>query len=315
MSRHRRRGPRRVSVAAGVVAAVVALGACGDGAGSRGSTTALDDSSITVASFNFPESALLAEIYGQALEARGYRVERRLEIGAREFVEPALARGLVEFIPEYGGTALQFLSLGASPPSTYPLTTHEALVRVLSDESIVALDAAPAQNVNGIVVTHNTALRYGLRRISDLRPVAGELTFGGPPECPARPFCLEGLEQLYGLEFSEFVPLDAGGPLTVQALLAGEVDVALLFTTDSAISDGRLALLTDDLGLQPAENVTPLVRREVVERWGEPFVEAIDEVSARLTTGGLRLLNAETGAGDDIEDVAAKWLSEQRLDG
>ncbi len=136
--------------------------------------------------------------------------------------------------------------------------------------------------MNAFVVTKETAQRYALHDVSDLGTVAPRLILGGPPECPTRPFCLMGLEQTYGLAFDEFVPLDAGGPLTHAALDKGVIDVAVLFSTDPAIDD--LVELADDRGLQPAENVTPLVRRSVVARWGAPLVEVVDSVSRRLTT-------------------------------
>ena len=146
---------------------------------------------------------------------------------------------------------------------------------------MTALEAAPAQDANAFVVKRETAERYGLRRLSDLTGVAPELTFGGPPECreavvPRR------LKDVYGLEFSEFVSLDAGGPLTREALDDDVVDVALLFTTDPALTNPDLVQLEDDRGLQPAENVTPLVRTAVADRWGPALVRATNAVSERL---------------------------------
>ena len=125
--------------------------------------------------------------------------------------------------------------------------------------------------------------------------------------------CLAGLQRVYGLKFDEVVSsLDAGGPVTHQALDDGYVDVALLFSTDPAIDDPDLVELSDDRRLQPAENVTPLVRKEVVERWGSKLVGVIDSVSAQLTTDELRQLNARA-AGGDVADVAAAWLEEHGL--
>ena len=141
---------------------------------------------------------------------------------------------------------------------------------------------AAAQNTNAIVVRAATAARYGLRSIADLARVAPRLAFGGPPECPGRAYCLPGLKQAYGLRFKSFIPLDAGGPLTLQALTEGNVDVALLFSTDPSISARHLVVLADDRGLQPAENITPLVSRDVVARYGAGLVAALNAVSARL---------------------------------
>ena len=278
-------------------------------------TTALDDEAITVASFNFPESVLLGEIYGQALEGEGFAVKRQLGLGARELVEPSLERGLVEFVPEYSGSALEFLTRGEGFATSDEALTHDRLEQVFAERGVAVLAPAPAQDQNGFAVTSETADRYGLRSISQLVPEAPELTFGGPPECPERPLCLGGLEDVYGLEFGSFQTLDAGGPVSVTALRSGTVDVALLFTTDAAIDLYDFVLLYDDLGLQPAENVTPVVREEVVEAHGDAFVRLVDSVSALLTTGDLRELNARVAEGQSPREVATAWLAEHGLSG
>lgn len=270
--------------------------------------SALDDDAVTIASFDFPESELLAELYGRALERAGLDVESATRIGPRELVQPALASGLVELVPEYAGTALEFLSLGARHPTAQVEGTHADLADVVDELDVTALAPAPAQDANAIVVTSATAERYGLQAVSDLEPLATGLTFGGPPECPSRPFCLEGLVRAYGLAFKTFQPLDSGGPLTRQALKRGQIDVALLFSTDPNIQFDRLVVLNDDRGLQPAENVTPLVRREVIERWGGAFVDRVNAVSGNLTTPDLRRLNAEVARGEAVSVVADRWL-------
>ncbi|HET6952424.1 MAG TPA: glycine betaine ABC transporter substrate-binding protein, partial [Acidimicrobiales bacterium] len=155
--------------------------------------SALGDDTITVASFAFPESTVLAEVYGQALRHEGYDVDIAAEVGARELVQPALAGGLVELVPEYAGTALEFLSVGAQRPSADIAATRAALDDLLAGGPVVPLRSAPGQDTNVVVVTADTARRYDLAAISDLAPVAGGLTFGGPPECPERPFCQPGL--------------------------------------------------------------------------------------------------------------------------
>jgi osmoprotectant transport system substrate-binding protein len=188
-----------------------------------------------------------------------------------------------------------------------------ALGLVLDRSRIVALTPAPAQDANSLVVTPQTAARYNLRKISDLKAVASDLTFGGPPECPTRPFCLEGLSQVYGLKFAHFLPLDSGGPLTHQALVGGHIDLALLFSTDPSIATDGLVVLADDRGLQPAENVTPLIRTEVVERYGARLVRLVNAVSASLTTDQLRALNRRVAGGEAAAAVAKQWLTTHGL--
>ncbi|HYU58428.1 MAG TPA: ABC transporter substrate-binding protein [Actinomycetota bacterium] len=302
----------RVTWLAATVALAVLAPACGP-APTAGRPLA-DDDTVVVASFEFSESVLLAEIYAQAIEAAGIRVERELGLGARELVAPALQAGLVEFVPEYAGSALAFAGLGATPVTADPQATHDALTAVMARRGVTVLDAAPAENQNGIAVTAATAAEYGLTTISDLVPLAPSFTFGGSVECPQRPLCLPGLESVYGLTFERFVPLDASGPLTAAALRSGQVDVGLMFTTDGRVEANRLVFLADDRGLQPAENVTPVVRRSVVDHLGRPLVDAVNAVSGLLTTEELRSLNALVAIeGRAPAMVAATWLSARGL--
>ena len=210
------------------------------------------------------------------------------------------------------GSALAFLTLGALEGTASISETHDALTRVVTPSGLIALAPAPAQDANAIVVTQATADRFGLRDISDLAAVGSRLVFGGPPECAQRRLCLVGLESVYGLSFQEFIPLDTGGPLTLQALRSGGIDVALMFTTDPAIVSEGLVVLADDRGLQPSENVTPLLRREVLSTHGDGVVQTLDAVSALLTTSDLRAMIGRVVSGESAHDVAASWLEDHR---
>jgi osmoprotectant transport system substrate-binding protein len=297
----------------GFVLAIVLVGgphAASAGAAARGT---LRDETITVGSFDFAESELLAEIYAQALEASGTRVRRTFRVGPREVVFPALVRGLVELVPEYAGTALRFASLGTDVGHPDVASTHRQLVETLAARRATALSPAPAADANAFVVTRTTADRYALDSLSDLAPVARQLTFGGPPECPRRPFCLLGLQRVYGLRFDEVVELDTGGPLTKQALRTGVVDVALLLSTDPDLESDALVELVDDRRLQPAENVTPVIRTETLAAVGPSVSATLDAVSAQLTTESLRALNAELTAGKSPRSAAKRWLHTRSL--
>jgi osmoprotectant transport system substrate-binding protein len=288
------------------------LPACSVGVGEPASrpeaASALFDDAITVASFNFPESVLLAQLYAQALEARGFRVSREIGIGPRELVQPALQNGIVELVPEYSGSLLAFFSSGIV--SADP---RRDLEEALASRDLAALAAAPAQTRNGFAVTAAFAGRHGLRSISDLSG-APELTLGGPPECPQRELCQEGLEDVYGLTFDGFVPLDLSGTLTADALERGVVDVALLFTTSAEIVQHGFVLLEDDLHLQPAEHVTPVVHTATLSRFGPALSDAVDDVSAALTTKELRTLNTRVQVqGVSPAAAAAEWLAEHGL--
>src|SRR4030095_3473172 len=209
---------------------------------------------ITVGSLNLPETRLLGEILREGIEGAGIRVEREPSLGPRELVMPALLQGLVEFVPEYAGSGLQFLA-GDGSTSPDQQINHQRFAERLGTLDVTPLDASPAEDQNGVAVTAETAQRYGLHTLSDLATVSRELVFGGPPECIRRPLCIPGLERSYGITFGQvFSNLDTGGPRTVSALAEGTVDVALLFTSDAAIDLNDFVLLEDDLDLQPAEN-------------------------------------------------------------
>ena len=144
--------------------------------------------------------------------------------------------------------------------------------------------------------------------------IASTLVLGGPPECPERPFCQLGLEETYGLAFKEFTPLDAGGPLTVQALTGGQIQVGLLFTSDPAIAVNGFVLLEDDKQLQLADNLIPVVRKEVLD--SNPGVaDVLNTVISRLTQEELTNLNkAVTVDLESVPDVAREWIAAQNFD-
>jgi osmoprotectant transport system substrate-binding protein len=268
---------------------------------------------VVVASFNFPESELLAAIYGLAIEHAGIPVRMQLGLGPRELVQPALQQGLVDVVPEYLGTALTSIEPGARAPRPDPAAVRSALARAYGRWHVQVLQPAAAQDQNGFAVTRGTAGRFHLRTVSDLGPVASRLTIGGPAECPTRPYCLIGLRSVYGLRFARFLPFDTEQQ-RVAALQDGVADVAVLFTTDGYLATGDFALLADNRGLQPAENVVPVVTAKTVARYGMRLVDALDAVSARLTTKGLIFLNWRvTVAGKDVLTEARGWLERQGL--
>lgn len=129
-------------------------------------------------------SRIVGEIYAQALEEWGYPAER-LPVGVPgELIEPALEQGLVDLVPEYAGTALQFLTGDPTLASADPVVTHRRLRAAFAERGVAVLATAPAQNQNALAVLPETAARHGLSTVSDLGPVASTMVLGGPPECP-----------------------------------------------------------------------------------------------------------------------------------
>lgn len=263
---------------------------------------------VVLASFNFAESSLVAEIYAQALERAGIPVQRELDLGPRELVEPALAQGLVDVVPEYLGTALRAVDPQVRPDMGSATAVRAALANALAPWHVDVLTPAAAQDQNGLAMLRTRAAQLGVHTTSDLRAHPG-LVLGGPPECPSREFCLRGLQQVYGLRFGSFVPL-ANLAQEQTALEQGVIDVAVLFTTDGRLADPSLLLLADDLHLQPAENIVPVVSARARERYGTRLTSALDSVSAQLTSAGLTFLNWRVDIdGKKVADEAAGWLA------
>lgn len=268
---------------------------------------------VVVSSFNFPESALLGEMYAQAIEAAGIPVRRELNLGPRELVQPALLAGLVDVVPEYLGSALASLAGAEGALTADAAAARDRLVTALMPWDVRVMDPSTAQNQNGLVVSRATAERHGLRAISDLARLPGPVTLAGPSECPQRPFCLPGFESRYGLRFAGFFPLDRESQRAT-ALIDEVVDVAVMFTTDGRLATGDLVLLDDDRALQPAENIVPVISGPAIDRYGTRLSGALNAVSAGLTSNGLSFVNWRIDtAGRDVAIEARGWLERHAL--
>jgi osmoprotectant transport system substrate-binding protein len=284
-----------------VLMLAVVVVACGTGGESSQSG---QSEGVHIASFDFAESELLAELYAQAVESKGIPVVRLGSVGPREIARPALETGQIHLIPEYAGTALRFA--GATDVPTTVEATVTALNELLEPVGLVALDPAPAEDTNVFVVSLETARRLGLVNVSDLGD-AGLQRLGGPAECPSRPLCLLGLEETYDVTFDEFVA-QPSLLFTAEALRRGEIDVGVLFSTSPELDTPGLVALEDDRSLQPADNVVPVVRTDALDRWGE-LATALNAVSGALTTPDLRTLNRRVADGEPLTLVVSEWLS------
>lgn len=286
-----------------LVAASFLLTACGGSTST--STGGASKGTITVAGFNFSESSILANIYGKALAKKGWTVKYKLNLGAREVVEPALEKGDIDLYPGYAATETVFLKGTATPDATATVTTLNGL---LKSKGLLATTPSAAQDENGFVMTQAGAAKFGNpKTLSDLKAQNGKLVMGGPPECPTRPFCEKGLQDKYGLQFKDFKALDAGGPLTKAALDQGAIDLGLVFTSDGAIKAKNYVLLKDDQGLQNADNITAIVRTATVNSDAQAV---LNDVSSKLTTADLADLNKQVDIDkSDPDQVAQTWLS------
>ena len=298
------------------VAAALTLTACGGSSdplsetpaqtpGSASSAAPAKVDSITVGSANFTENQLLAEIYIGGLEAKGIKVTKKLNIGNRETYLPGLKDGSIDLIPEYTGVLLQYLNKSAA--ETSPDDVYGALQKALP-QNLTVLDKSAAEDKDAVVVSKETAAKWNLKTIADLKAHEGEVVFGGPPEFQKRPDGLPGLNKNYELTFKEYKSLDAGGPLTVDALKTGAVQAADLFTTDASIAVNGFVALEDPKNNFAAQNVVPLINSQKAD---ETVKQVLNAISAKLTTEVLIELNGKMNAPDkpDAAKVAAEWLA------
>jgi len=308
----RKRTSALVSLAA---VAAFALAGCGsdDDSGSDplSSGGGGDEGTIVVGSANFPESELLMQMYAQTLEAAGAKVETKPNIGAREIYMKAFESGDIDLLPEYNGALLAYLSPDGVPEgTTSPEDVYAALQKVLPEGS-ETLPQSAAEDKDTLTVTQETADKYSLSTIEDLQPVADKLTVGAGPEWRERYQGLVGLKDLYGVEFKEFKPLDAGGPLTVAALKDGSIDVGNVFSTDSAISTNKWVVLGDPKNLYTSQNIVPLIQSDKVTPEVE---EALNALSEALTTDNLTAALAKVQVDkQDPVTVAGDFLKENGL--
>jgi osmoprotectant transport system substrate-binding protein len=273
-----------------------------------GGVASAQTKSLTVGSKDFAGAQAISQAYGQALENKGYSITFKDNLGSTEIVYKALQNGDLDGYADFQGTLLQYLEGTATGNAA---ETYKALQAKLAGTGIVASKPAPAVDVNGFYVTKATAKKYNLKKLSDLKKVAPKLTFGGPPECETRDFCLGPKEQqFYGLKFSEVKKLDAGGPITVKALEDGDIQVALLFTGSSVIPKDAV-LLTDDKGLQPADNPVFLIKKDKAT---SATMKTLDAVSAKLTTAAYNKMSLDiSDQKQDPATVAAAFLKKNGL--
>ncbi|WP_245687556.1 ABC transporter substrate-binding protein [Streptacidiphilus griseoplanus] len=304
---------RRSRAAAALIAATAAvalLGACGSsGSGGDGNPLAPAKAAagqVVVGSNNFAESILLADIYGEALKAKGLKVSYKPNIGSRETTYGLIKNGSLTVLPEYNGALLAYLDPKAVPTSA-DATDSAAAAKL--DPALQLLRHAAAEDKDAVVVNQGTAAKYHLTAdssIADLASAAHELVLGGSPEFQTRQQGVLGLKSVYGLDFKSFKALDAGGALSEAALKKNDVQAADLFTTDFTIAKEKFITLKDPKNLFGFQNVVPLVRKDDLPQKG---VDALNAVSAKLDTTTLLDLDTKVQADKkDPLDVATEWL-------
>ena len=293
-----------------LVAALTMLVTMAAACGSSSTPAPASKGTITVAGFNFPESSILAELYGQALAHDGYTVKYKLLLGTREVIAPAIENGQVDLYPGYAATDLEFYNKGAGEASGDATATTAKLNTHLSSLGLVALTPSAAVDQDAFAVTKATQAKYNLTKLSDLAPIGNQLVLGAGPECPTRPFCLPGLQNTYGIHFKDFKALDTDGPATRAAFKNNSIQVGVVFSSDADLGQLGLVVLQDDKHLENADNVLPIVRQKTAT---DEVRKVLNSIDANLTTTDLVTMNSQVELlHQDADAVALAYLQQHK---
>ncbi|SFB76531.1 osmoprotectant transport system substrate-binding protein [Nocardioides terrae] len=294
-------------------ALALSLAACGgdptDTSSGSDSGSTSSSKSIVVGSAAFGESEILAEVYAQALKAKGVDASTKLDIGAREAYIGAIKDGTIDLIPEYTGNLLLYFDQNAT--ATAPADVESALQGALPD-GLAVLDPAPGEDKDSLNVTSEFAQKNGVASIADLAKIKG-LKVAANPEFKTRAYGLPGMDKIYGIKDVSFTAIsDGGGPATLKALTSGQVDVADIYSTTPSITQNKLVTLEDPKNLIAAQNVVPLIRDDAQS---DEVKSTLAAVSEKLTTDALLELNTAFAADSKptAADVAKDWLQKNGL--
>ena len=266
---------------------------------------------VKVGSKNFTEQYILAEIYAQAIEAAGIKVERKVNLGGTLIAQRAITSGEIDFYPEYTGTAL--LAVLKGEVVNDPQKVYDTVKAHYEKEfKLTWLQPTAVNNGYAIIVRAETAAQYKLANLSDLKEAGPKLVLGAGTEFLDRFDGIPGLRQVYGIEFKEFKQFAKLG-LRYDALAAKQVDIANGFSTDWQIGDGKLVVLADDKTLFPPYFVAPVIRMETLA--AQPrLADILNKVSATLDTETMRRMNAEVERDrEEPRDVAKAYLKSKGL--
>jgi osmoprotectant transport system substrate-binding protein len=291
-------------VGALAVAATIAA-ACGSTT-TGGSTPS--KGTLTVAGFNFPESSILAYIYGKALEHDGYTITYKVNLGTREVLAPAMKNGQVDLYPGYAASDLEYWDQKKGLANGDVNATVANLNQYLAQSQLVALTASAAVDQNAFAMTKANSQKYNATKLSDLAAIGNQLVLGAGPECPTRPYCQPGLKSTYGITFKDFKALDTDGPVTRAALKNNTIQVGLVFSSDGDLNALGLVVLQDDKHLEAADNVVPILRQAAAT---DEVKRVLNNIDAKLTTADLVTMNSQVSIQhQDPDAVAAAYLQQ-----
>jgi osmoprotectant transport system substrate-binding protein len=304
--------------------ASLALGACGGdddddsggGGGGGGQSQPADQPGkgkppVTLGTKDFTEEFVLGELYKQALEAKGYTVNLKKNIGATEIIDKALTSDEIDGYPEYLGVSVAVVAgkdiVPKSDTQTYNLAKdfYEGRGQVISEQT-------PFFDVDAIATTKEFAQENGLKTVADLKKL-DSFTVGARPEFRDRFQGLKGMRSEYGLTNAQFKQLALG--IQYQALDSGDVDSANVFSTDAQLASGKYTVLEDPKGVFGYQHVAMVMNKDKYEELGgQAYFDVINEVSALLTNEAMITMNKAVALDkQDEAEVARSFLEANNL--
>ncbi len=230
---------------------------------------------------------MLAELYGQALKAKGFKVDSKGSLGSSELADTALTSGKINMYPEYTGVIVLDLAHKASPKTA--VGTFKAAKAFEESRGFTVLNKTPFFDTDSVAVLSSTAKKYGLHTIPDLAKFKGTFRYAGYPECPTRITCFLGLKQIYGLKHLSFISI---GSIPVTALLdQNKADGGDIFSTQPELASGKYAILTDTKHIFGFQNVVPVVSKQLVTQLGSKFTSTVNAVSSKLSLQAMIAMN------------------------
>ncbi|CAN5407431.1 ABC transporter substrate-binding protein [soil metagenome] len=321
---------RRLQFATLAAAGLLLATACGgesleesdDDAGSGGSGGSNGGGggggSVSITGQNFAGTQLMAAMYTAVLEDAGYDVSATL-VGTRDLYIDDLGSGQYDVATEYVAGIADFLNVQANGEDAESITTSDAeetlsaLEPLAQEAGITLLEPSEAADANAYFVTEEFAQENSLPRLSDLAELGEPVVLAAAPDCEGRPDCEAGLEDVYGIDIAEVLPLGYGEPATKSAVESGEAQLGQSCTSDGTLSEAGFVLLEDDMGIQPAQNLVPAANTEFIEE-NEEVADLLNEISATLTTEDLAALTVQVDVERQRpEDVATTYLEEEGL--
>lgn len=313
------------------VAMAFGLAACGStgttaGTGSKGSTTTAKSSvsanlpagqpgkgkpALVMGDKNFAEEYILGDLYTQALQAEGYTVTLKADIGSSEIISKSLLSGQIDMYPEYTGVIYQTLAGHATNPASAAATYKGSQVYENS-KGFTILNPTPFQDADRVATTKAYAAKHHLVSMSDLSKL-GSFTYGGPPENATRYQGVLGMKEAYGLTKVQFVPIPIGSQYT--ALNEGKVDTIAVFTTDPQLLSNKYTVLTDPKDIFGFQQVVPVVKTSLIKSEGPAFSQILNAVSAKLTDNAVRQMDKAVEIDQlNAASVAKQFLQANGLD-